>query len=443
MEELAYQIMSLGETGTYMLVWAIFAASAGLAVAATKLEWKLHRAPYFLSLGFTFVLMAGSVSILTDLPTAIRDGYSGQIIGSYFVCTALAGGLLGIFSAARANDAYDTRNLWFLSVIPIANLFLLSAKSMTPKKTGSGGFIANAAIVFIGLVLFSTGRTMEKHLSEVASQTAETGTTANNTGMTVKKTAQKQPAVQNIDSTNDTSSDAAKDAASDTVDKPVSNTVSNSGSNGQAGRFDFEPMLKQIVLQTPVPQQLSDLMTLIRMEAEADRLISVYEISSTDFTLSESVMDFQMFNTCSSTSPTLLFELGLTRTNVFVDTEGKALGEVSANPALCEEWSTSFDKRMEEKAADETRQLSGNQQTTGDGVTLTHATYHDKTYIKHFTVPANLSEKTRRDMEKNWCQTPYVKAMLSIGLTLRLVSTLEDSKPAGDVVISKATCDQV
>jgi hypothetical protein len=44
-------------------------------------------------------------------------------------------------------------------------------------------------------------------------------------------------------------------------------------------------------------------------------------------------------------------------------------------------------------------------------------------------------------MEKNWCQTPYVKAMLSIGLTLRLVSTLEDSKPAGDVVISKAICN--
>lgn len=433
MEELAYQIMTLGETGTYMLVWAIFAASAGLAVAATKFEWKLRRAPYFLSLGFTYVLMVGSVFILTDLPTAIHGGYSGQIIGSYFVCIALSGGLFGIFSAARANDAYDTRGLWFLSVIPIANLFLLFTKSTTPKKTGSGGFIASAAIVFLGLMLFATGKTMEKHLDEVASQT--TGT-----GATVKKTAQKQPAVQNIDSTSDTFSDAAKDAASDTVDKPVSDAVDDSG---RAGSFDFEPMLKQIVLQTPLPQQVSDLMTLIHMEAEADRLVSVYETSSKDFTLSESVIDFQMFNTCNPASPTLLFELGLTRTTVFVDTEGKALVEVSANPALCEEWSTSFDKRMEEKAADETRQLSGNQQTTGDGVTLTHATYRNKTYYKHFIVPDNLSEKTRRDMEKNWCQTPYVKAMLSIGLTLRLTSTLENRKPAGDVVISKAICNDI
>jgi hypothetical protein len=128
---------------------------------------------------------------------------------------------------------------------------------------------------------------------------------------------------------------------------------------------------------------------------------------------------------------------------VFVDTEGKALGDVSANPQLCEEWSTSFDKRMEERAADETRQLSSNPQTTGDGVTLTHATYRNKTYYKHFTVPDNLSEKTRRDMEKNWCQTPYVKAMLSIGLTLRLTSTLENRKPAGDVVISKAICNDI
>jgi hypothetical protein len=443
MEELAYQIMTLGETRIYLLVWAICSASAGLAVAATKLEWKLHRAPYFLSLGFTFVFMVGSVFILTDLPNAIQNGYSGQIIGSYFVCIALAGGLLGIFSAARANDAYDTRGLWFLSVIPIANLFLLFTKSMTPKKTGSGGFIANAAIVFLGLMLFTTGRTMEKHLSEIANQTTETGMTANNTGVTVKKTAQKQPVVQDIDIASDTVSDVADNAVNDTVGGTVSDAVSNSGIGGNAGGFDFEPMLKQIVLQTRVPQKLSNIMTLIHMEAKADRLISVYEMSSKDFTLSESVIDFQMFNTCNPASPTLVFELGLTRTNVFVDTEGKALGEVSANPVLCEEWSTSFDTRMEERAADETRQLSQNPQTTGDGVTLTHATYRDKTYIKHYTVPAKLSDKTRQNMEKNWCETPYVKGMMSIGLTLRLTSNLKDGSHAGDVVINKAICNSI
>ncbi|MGF6173262.1 hypothetical protein [Ensifer sp. 4252] len=392
MEAWAYQILQFGKFGSLLLSWGVLFGSAVVGLAFTGHAFKLGRAAYFLTMGLSFLFTGMTSLFVLGLHDAVKNDYLTVIVALIIGSLIPIGIFTGICAAARSRDAFGTRDRWFLSFIPVANLVLLFAPPQEQRKPSPVRTARSIVLVVLGFGLIGAGGGLNRWVEGQANQANET---AQNDALLQKKLTRYE--VQN---------------------------------------FGLEAFLKETVKAVSVPAKLDGITTLKAVEIDKETFRYVYEISDKNANFSRNWQDVMMNRWCKSLDFKFMTDVGATVEGKYVSQEGQQLAELKVNPALCDQWRLQFDKTMQDAA----NAIKG--PTRLDEVTtLNGADYKDGTFTYYYTfatMPSNDGWKAY--MKNRWCQADQFKQMMAFDLNIRGVYSTEASAPIGEVLVNSEIC---
>lgn len=392
MDAWAYQILKMGEFGTIALSWVVLFASAAIGLAFSRRAFRLGRAAYFLTMGLSFLLVAMTSLFVLRLYDAIRNDDLTVVVALIIGALVPIGIFIGICAAARSRDAFDTPKKWFLAFIPFANLFLLFAPPREPRQPGAPSLTGSIALVVVGFAMMGAGRGLSQWVSGQVNQASVAAES--------DELLQKKLALYDVQS------------------------------------FGLEASLQEAAKAIAVPAKVDGVTTLKAVEVDKEIFRYVYEISYKDAVLSTNWRHVMMSRWCKSPDIGLFMDIGATVEGKFLSQEGQQLGELKANPALCDEWRLQFDKTMQEAA----RAIKG-PAAVDEATTLTGADYKDGTFTYYYTVSnAPADDGWKAYMKGMWCQTDQFKKLMDFGLNVRGVYSTEGNAPIGEIVVSSEIC---
>jgi len=392
MEALAYRILQIGEIGSLALAWAVLFVSAAATLAFTKYELKLSRPAYFLITGLSFLLCAMTSLFALGIQDAIKNDYLAAIVALSYGSLIPIGALAGISAAARSNDAYGTRDKWFLSFVPFANLALLFGASLERPESGFPRVVRSIVLVTLGVLMMGAAGGVSRWVERQAAQAADG--------------AQNDAQLQ---------------------DKVIRYEVQNNG---------LEASLKEAAEAIPVPAKLDAITSLKAVEVDKETFRYVYEISDKNANFSSSWQDIMTNRWCKSPDFKAMIDLGATVEGKYVSQDGQQLASLRVSTALCEQWRSQFQKAMDNAA----NAIKG--PTKLDEVTtLMGADYKDGTFSYYYTFALLPRDPAWKEYMKNrWCQTDQFKAMMAVDLDIRGVYTTETNAPIGEVLVNSRIC---
>ena len=136
-EEIAIQYANLSETIIRLIGFGFVFLGALIATLANGGDGKLGRSPFFAYVGFAILFLSITQLAWLNLWPAFSGGYLWVLMLVDIGAGLMAGYFLGIVAAARSRDAFGHGRAAFLIFVPVANLFLLFAPSLTIEVTQS------------------------------------------------------------------------------------------------------------------------------------------------------------------------------------------------------------------------------------------------------------------------------------------------------------------
>lgn len=391
MEALAYQMLQIGEAGSLAVSWVIMVLAAALTVDATRYEWRIGRTKYFLLLGLIWLLSGLSNLLAVAVPGAVKGQYLGPVVILIYALLVPLGAIAGVFSAARSQDVYGTRNKWIYGFIPIANLVLLFGKPQESRPGGAMRAIASTTMVLAGLLLILMGKGIEKGAERAVEQ-----------------------------------------ARARMADDPVAQRMAM---RLEIKAYGMEKALREFASGITLPMTIDSITTLTGVNIKDNSLTYVYEVNSSKSNFNDSWHDIMMSNTCTSDSLRDIIALGAIVSRRYDSPSKKTLGEVTASTPLCGSWREQFDAKFV-RAAESIR----GPMVVDEITTLDRASYASNTFTYHYSLSQTLPQGWQNEIKGNFCQSPQLKAMLTAGLTVRAVYRMTTGSTLGEVSVAKSDC---
>jgi hypothetical protein len=279
-----------------VILWTTVAMilSAAVAVAFYDPQWRLKRALFF-----TLCAFASLITALLDIPffklaNAVGNTHVNTAFIGLLISAGIYGALIGILSAARSLDAFDTRAKWFFGLIPFVNLYLLFKRSAHAPKAP---ITTNIGLVFVGILILFAAVAVQKTTSSALIRASVSGS------------LREQMAE---------------------VDKDLFDEV---GRDVQKFRLAVE--LRDLASQEKVPVKLDNFTTLKAVRAEGVTAIYTVELAHPNFKFDKYFVEYDLRRTCGMKEYKPWFDAGVTMKTEYVDTTGRVRAEVTTNNAIC------------------------------------------------------------------------------------------------------------
>jgi hypothetical protein len=392
MQEFAFKMVRLDQDMAVAISYLIVVISAVITNLVYKVEFKIGRSTYFLSLGMQF-LLAGVASLpVLWVRDAIAHDYLPVVVILIYGLIVPLGALIGISAAARSNDVFATRKRWFLALIPLANLVLVFGRPKDPTDKGVGTVTAIVYVVLC-LLLFVIGRGITTYVEQQVAIIPALG--------------------------------AGDEAVSEKIDQYI---LKNEG---------LPKLLKDAVSQVRnLPQKVDSITTLTKVEADQNTLRYVYELSGDTSGLTQTWNDIMTNSWCKSDTFGYMRKLGATVEGTYVDKSGKQLALLRINNGLCDAWYT----RRNQTMVDEAKAVKGPLKVD-DVTTLDGASFAGDTFTYNYSVsviPPN--DNWKQLVKGHWCKLDSFVTLMKMGINIRGAYTYNKTQSVGEVLINADEC---
>lgn len=279
-----------------VILWSTVAMfiSAAVAVAFYDPQWRLKRALYFTLCAFVSLISALLDIPLFKLANAVGNTHVNAAFIGLLISAGISGALFGILSAARSQDAFDTRARWFFGLIPFVNLYLLFKRSAHAPKAP---FTTNIGLVFVGILILFAAVSIQKTTGSMLIRAAVFGSLLDQ---------------------------MAED------DKIL---FDEAGRDVQ--KFRLAVALRERAAQEEAPIKLDNFTTLKAVRAEGVTLIYTVELAHPNFNFDKYFVEYDIRQTCGMKEYKQWFDAGVTMKTEYVDTTGRIRAEVTTNNAIC------------------------------------------------------------------------------------------------------------